>query len=213
MATEITGRVTVLRDVDGNVKFPRTVASAVHMVDGTSLEDAIGDVLADKSTENLATKAELALKADITAVPTSLSQLSNDMGYIDSIPDEYITETELENKGYLTEHQDISGKVDKEEGKGLSTNDYTNDDKAKLESLVELNEYIHPDTHPATMIVEDENHRFVTDEQINEWNNKIDGTYLQGLATEDMVSALLTRIEELETRISALEEADVLETK
>lgn len=37
----------------------------------------------------------------------------NSRNYISSIPDEYITETELNNKGYLTSHQDISGKQDK----------------------------------------------------------------------------------------------------
>lgn len=36
---------------------------------------------------------------------------------------------------YLTEHQDISGKVDKVEGKGLSTEDFTTALKSKLESL------------------------------------------------------------------------------
>ena len=36
----------------------------------------------------------------------------------------------------LTSHQDISGKVDKVSGKGLSTNDYTNADKAKVDALV-----------------------------------------------------------------------------
>lgn len=32
--------------------------------------------------------------------------------FITEIPEEYVTETELNNKGYLTEHQDISGKAD-----------------------------------------------------------------------------------------------------
>lgn len=32
---------------------------------------------------------------------------------------------------FLTEHQDISGKVEKEAGKGLSTNDYTDEEKLK----------------------------------------------------------------------------------
>ena len=38
----------------------------------------------------------------------------------------------------LQEHQDISGKVDKVEGKGLSTNDYTNTDKSKLDGLANI---------------------------------------------------------------------------
>ena len=52
-------------------------------------------------------------KADITSIPTKISSLENDSGYLNAIPEEYITETELESKGYLTEHQDISGKADK----------------------------------------------------------------------------------------------------
>ena len=47
----------------------------------------------------------------------SVTHLENDSNYLSSIPEEYVTETELESKGYLTEHQDISGKVDKSEPK------------------------------------------------------------------------------------------------
>lgn len=53
-------------------------------------------------TSGLATKDELNLKADKTSIPTNVSQLANDSGFITSIPQEYITETELESKGYLT---------------------------------------------------------------------------------------------------------------
>ena len=60
-----------------------------------------------------ATKDELSAKADISSIPTNTSQLTNDSGFITSVPSEYITETELNAKGYLTEHQDISGKADK----------------------------------------------------------------------------------------------------
>ena len=41
-------------------------------------------------------------------IPTKTSQLTNDSGFITSIPSEYVTETELNNKGYLTQHQDLS---------------------------------------------------------------------------------------------------------
>lgn len=50
--------------------------------------------------------SDYALKID---VPTKTSQLINNSGYITSIPDEYVTETELANKGYIT---DISNKAD-----------------------------------------------------------------------------------------------------
>ena len=57
--------------------------------------------------------------AKTSEIPSKVSQLENDSNYLSSIPEEYVTETELSAKGYLTEHQDISGKVDKVEGKSL----------------------------------------------------------------------------------------------
>ena len=38
-----------------------------------------------------------------TEIPTKTSELENDSGYLTEIPAEYITETELNNKGYLVE--------------------------------------------------------------------------------------------------------------
>lgn len=43
--------------------------------------------------------------------------------------------------------------------------------------------YVHPSTHPATMITEDSTHRFVTDTEKNTWNNKADKTLAS--ATQD----------------------------
>ena len=45
-------------------------------------------------------------------IPTNTSELTNDSGFITEIPSEYITETELDAKGYLTEHQNINHKAD-----------------------------------------------------------------------------------------------------
>ena len=59
-----------------------------------------------QSLANYATKSE---------IPTLTSQLTNDSGYITSIPSEYVTETELESKGYLTEHQSLANYVTKDE--------------------------------------------------------------------------------------------------
>lgn len=44
----------------------------------------------------------------IPAVPSNVSAFTNDAGYLTAIPSEYITETELTAKGYLTEHQSLS---------------------------------------------------------------------------------------------------------
>lgn len=48
--------------------------------------------------------SDYAKKAD---VPTKTSQLTNDSNFITAIPAEYVTETELNNKGYLTQHQSL----------------------------------------------------------------------------------------------------------
>lgn len=51
-------------------------------------------------------------------------------------------------------------KLDKVDGFGLSTNDYTVAEKTKLSTLVN---YTHPATHAADIIIQDTTHRFVSD--------------------------------------------------
>lgn len=88
----------------------------------------------------------------------------------------------------------VTNKVDKIEGKGLSTEDYTAIEKNKLAGIsananktegsningnikidgIETTVYTHPSTHPASIIVEDSTHRFVTDAEKDTWNNKQD---------------------------------------
>ena len=106
-------------------------------------------------------------------LPTKISELQNDSNFLTSVPSEYVTETELDNKGYLTQHQDISGKVDKVIGKGLSTEDYTTAEKNKLTNIEDgANKYTHPATHNASIITQDTTHRFVSDVEKEDWNNK-----------------------------------------
>ena len=57
------------------------------------------------------------------------------------IDNNYATQSWVEGKHYLTSHQDISGKVDKVVGKGLSSNDFTDTLLAKLNGLTN---YTHP---------------------------------------------------------------------
>lgn len=44
--------------------------------------------------------------AESADIPTKVSQLQNDAGYISAIPDDYITETDLADKEYLTSESD-----------------------------------------------------------------------------------------------------------
>ncbi len=44
-------------------------------------------------------------------------------------------------------------------------------DKVKLDAIEDqANNYVHPDSHPASMIIEDKYHRFVTDSEKEKWN-------------------------------------------
>lgn len=66
----------------------------------------------------------------------------------------------------------LNNKVDKIAGKGLSTEDYTTSEKSKLAGIeAGANNYVHPATHPATMITEDVTHRFTTDSEKTLWNS------------------------------------------
>lgn len=67
---------------------------------------------------------ELKSGLDGITVPTKTSQLINNSGFITTIPEEYITETELNAKGYLTSHQDISNLQNKTDN-GLATTNKT----------------------------------------------------------------------------------------
>lgn len=66
---------------------------------------------------------------------------------------------------------------------------------AKLAGIADgANNYVHPSTHAATMITEDELHRFVTDAEKTTWNNKAEKTAAtteaSGLMTAEMVTKL-----------------------
>ena len=87
-----------------------------------------------------------AKKTDLPIVPTKVSQLENDSNYLSSIPEEYVTETELNAKGYLTEHQDLSAYALKTEIPsldGYATTEYVDNAIANVPSggNVDLSNY------------------------------------------------------------------------
>ena len=86
---------------------------------GASVEDYLTKNPVEVDLSNYALKSE---------IPTNVSAFTNDVGYLTEhqdlsgyalkseisgfltkVPDEYITETELDAKGYLTEHQSLAG--------------------------------------------------------------------------------------------------------
>ena len=78
------------------------------------------------------------------------------------------------NKPVSTDTQNaLNNKVDKVAGKQLSTEDYTSAEKTKLSGIAAgANAYTHPANHPASIITQDANNRFVTDAEKAAWNAK-----------------------------------------
>lgn len=103
-----------IESVTGNDKYREylLIDGTVQCVGDTSVDltDYAKTTDVDKKLNNKADKTE------IPTVPTNVSEFTNDAGY-------------------LTEHQDISNLVVKEEGKGLSSNDYTSEEKTKLGNI------------------------------------------------------------------------------
>lgn len=95
------------------------------------------------------------VKSQITDMPTRLSQFTNDAGYITASDVDISQNHTHANKGVLDtisqpvvdKWNTVSDKVDKETGKGLSSNDFTTDLLGKLNGIdAEANKYTHPNS-------------------------------------------------------------------
>lgn len=99
-------------------------------------------------------------------VPTKTSDLTNDSGFITSIPSEYVTDSELNAKGYLTEHQDLSGYALKTEipsVAGLATEEYVNTQISEIHIPTNVSELANDSG-------------FITDNELNSFANEFGGT-------------------------------------
>lgn len=110
----------------------------------------------------------------------------------------------------------LSGKVDTADGKGLSSNDYTDEDKAKVHTHTnkaildkitaeyttaekaklsgiaeEANNYTHPSTHSADMIIETATKRFTSDTELS---GKVDKVTGKGLSSNDYTDEDKTKL-------------------
>ena len=111
------------------------IKSNKALIDGVTtskvnVSDIINNLTSNVTNKPLSAAQGVVLKAliDAITVPTKVSELTNDSGYLTSIPSEYVTETELNNKGYLTEHQSLADYAKKSE-LPTKTSQLTNDSK------------------------------------------------------------------------------------
>lgn len=98
------------------------------------------DYIIDLPGEEISEKLKLiATKQDeIKDLDTIRENAQKGATALQSVPDEYVTEEELIGKGYATKSEVSSGlgsKVDKVHGKGLSTNDFLDEYKQKVDEF------------------------------------------------------------------------------
>ena len=127
----------------------------------------------DESIANVATSGEIDLSNYVTkdtvytkeqtdalipSVPSKVSQLENDSNYLSSIPEEYVTDTELNAKGYLTQHQDLSAYALKTEIPtvpsldGYATTEYVNNAVSNVPTTDLSNYYTKSETYSKTEV-------------------------------------------------------------
>ena len=116
----------------------------------------------DIDLSNYVTKDTVYTKAQtdalIPSVPSKVSQLENDSNYLSSIPEEYVTDTELNAKGYLTQHQDLSAYALKTEIPtvpsldGYATTEYVNNAVSNIPTTDLSNYYTKAETYSKTEV-------------------------------------------------------------
>ena len=116
-------------------------AKATFMSDGRTVEDRINAIetgggvdLTGYATEEYVNSQVSSKQDKISNLESIIEGAAKGASALQSVPSEYITETELTNKGYATT-SDLNNKVDKVNGKQLSTEDFTTALKTKLEGL------------------------------------------------------------------------------
>lgn len=90
--------VTKVRTEDGDKQIDYEALANLPQPDNTLTQSG---KFADAKTVGDALKK----KADVDNIPTKLSELENDVGFLMDVPDTYVTSDELIAEGYLTEAQ------------------------------------------------------------------------------------------------------------
>ena len=203
--------------------------NSVELSGNKSLDD-----LGIQAKGEYALKSELANKADISAIPTKVSQLQNDSNFLTSVPAEYVTETELSEKGFITESElnetyatkseladkadktALDGKADKETtlaGYGI-TDAYTKTEAdgkyATKAQGVKADTAVQPATLEAYVTTETANSTYATKVELG---NKADTSALDAyLTTANATSTYLSKTNASSTYATKVELAEKADT-
>ena len=171
-----TGLVETVQHKDSNGTI---ISSYDELTDKPLINGVIlqGDVSLDDL--NIQPKGDYVSSEDI---PSKISELENDKGYLTNVPEEYITKDELDKRGYLTEHQDLSGYAK------------NTDVPTKVSQLTNDKNYI--TSIPEEYITENELNAkgFITEKYVNDAIAAIPATDLSKYATLDDVDDAITEI-------------------
>lgn len=164
------------------------------------------------ATDNINTLKDLLKKVGVSEQTLNEIIASADLS-------KYVTDPKLEEalKYYATKEDlskiDVTSQlvdyVKKIEGKGLSSNDYTNVDKAKVDAIPPNPKYT--DTtydlsgyakrtevkNSLSEMTSDSTHRTVTDTEKKTWNNKVDKVEGKSLSTNDFTNELKAEIDKI----------------
>lgn len=106
----------------------------------------------------------------------------------DFVNDNLIIDREIKNLQTKTDK-----KVDKVSGKTLSTNDYTTEEKIKLNNIQEeANKYIHPNKHSLDMIVETPDKKIMTNSERTKLTNIQSGAEVNREISDSVISTSST---------------------
>ncbi len=172
----------IVADDTGEVLQVGTIVNATrmnHIEEGIEANDSALTLL--KGTTNGVTISSL--KTDVTNLENDVENLKALEAEVDGHESRI---TVLEN---FKAESDVTNKVDKVPGKGLSTNDYDNAAKAKVDSLPE-----NPGTKLAGKVDKLEGKGLSTNDFTNEYKTKVDNA-----AKQADLNTLLAKVEALET--------------
>ena len=146
----------------------------ISIYDGTMTEEDLEPVLATQEQDGLMSKEDKK-KLD------SMSEGGGGSTPIESIDASKVIQDETHRFVTDVEKTTWNSKAGTDKATGAADGLMAKEDKVKLDAIeAEANKYVHPANHPATMITEDTDHKFVTETQIASWDAKATGEVATG---------------------------------
>lgn len=157
------------------------IASGVAVVNGARIEST--EIISVSVPSSLTSKSKLYVVIEYIHITSEVSfkitnTINENMAILAEITMSSGSISNLELATKLKTLKQLADELEKKAGPGGASPDGSGlmspDDKKKLDSIEwYANKYVHPKTHPASMITQSSQRRFVSDTEKSVWNNKI----------------------------------------